>query len=578
MKKKPHPNKKKPRTPVKPRQWRDSDGGVDEALAALQRAEQALKAFENESTEQNERDSVIWIIKAQQKLWNVVTKDQGEMFEKAKDLAERVNEELFKKKQDRKNLSQAKTRSLELAERWHKTSTEQEEMKACPQVAAYLKDVLEQAEEPDISGTTEAIRVRCERALQRGGYREAKCIVYGSRRSGLATTGSDVDVCALISARKLDAAETALDLASQDRALEEEKDSALEEEIDSESHIEKLCIEVDRERTKLTHRIKAALQKDFAEVFGIAKARVPVIKAVDPTSKLCVDVVVNNRAAVQNSNMIKAIVKDPVFRAVVLLVKFWAKSRGVSEASEGTLSSYAHAVLAIQTLLREDLLQLTPQQDDVPYTITPLKGGYVPWVLASHFQYLSNFDSLGTTISLNEVTFPKVKWLQARGRRRDPLGWRFSIEDPVESVDSGRPRDLGDVLTPTGDERLRAEFDRAAKLMSHAVTHDDPSAVASLFATEATTKRLVFDNNEKEDDPSAPPGLGGPTAPPGLPPGLPPPPTGRGRGPSSRGGGRRGKQHNSRGRGQSGSRGGGRGHPRGRGAPSQKSQRVYVPV
>ena len=59
-----------------------------------------------------------------------------------------------------------------------------------------------------------------------------------------------------------------------------------------------------------------------------------------------------NAVAHANSRLLKAYGdKAPAFRALVLVVKSWAKSRGLNDASEGYLSSYAHALTCLHFCL-----------------------------------------------------------------------------------------------------------------------------------------------------------------------------------------------------------------------------------
>jgi DNA polymerase sigma len=64
-----------------------------------------------------------------------------------------------------------------------------------------------------------------------------------------------------------------------------------------------------------------------------------------------VDVTVNNRLAVINTKLLRDYgAVDARLRALVLLVKHWAKRRRVNDAYVGTLSSYAYALMCISHL------------------------------------------------------------------------------------------------------------------------------------------------------------------------------------------------------------------------------------
>eukprot|EP00927_Polykrikos_kofoidii_P086511 TRINITY_DN9717_c1_g3_i2.p1 TRINITY_DN9717_c1_g3~~TRINITY_DN9717_c1_g3_i2.p1 ORF type:complete len:1464 (+),score=182.87 TRINITY_DN9717_c1_g3_i2:96-4487(+) len=78
------------------------------------------------------------------------------------------------------------------------------------------------------------------------------------------------------------------------------------------------------------------------------QARVPVLCLLDTHSDRLVDVTANNRLAVHNARLLHAYGKlDPRCRALVLVIKRYAKTRGVSGAARGNLSSYALTLLVI---------------------------------------------------------------------------------------------------------------------------------------------------------------------------------------------------------------------------------------
>lgn len=60
------------------------------------------------------------------------------------------------------------------------------------------------------------------------------------------------------------------------------------------------------------------------------------------------DVVVNNDIALYNSRLLaKYAAIDERARQMILLVKAWAKARGLNDAPNGTPSSYCHSNLVI---------------------------------------------------------------------------------------------------------------------------------------------------------------------------------------------------------------------------------------
>ncbi len=67
-------------------------------------------------------------------------------------------------------------------------------------------------------------------------------------------------------------------------------------------------------------------------VYVYSQARVPVVKFIYPPTRTSVDVTVNNMLPLANTRLISTYCAiDPRLRALVLLVKHWAKMRGVND-------------------------------------------------------------------------------------------------------------------------------------------------------------------------------------------------------------------------------------------------------
>lgn len=80
-------------------------------------------------------------------------------------------------------------------------------------------------------------------------------------------------------------------------------------------------------------------------------ARVPILKVLDPVSSFHLDVCLNNELGHHNTNMLYAYANmESRVRPLCLLVKYWAKRRGINDAYRGTLSSYAYVLMIIQFL------------------------------------------------------------------------------------------------------------------------------------------------------------------------------------------------------------------------------------
>lgn len=85
---------------------------------------------------------------------------------------------------------------------------------------------------------------------------------------------------------------------------------------------------------------------------ALTRARVPVVKLMDPVTGISCDICVNNVLAVVNTKLLHDYARiDVRLRQLAFIVKHWAKSRGVNVTYQGTLSSYAWVILLNQLSL-----------------------------------------------------------------------------------------------------------------------------------------------------------------------------------------------------------------------------------
>lgn len=80
----------------------------------------------------------------------------------------------------------------------------------------------------------------------------------------------------------------------------------------------------------------------YTKLQALTRARVPIVKLMDPVTGISCDICVNNLLAVINTKLLRdyALI-DERLRQLAFIIKHWAKSRGVNETYQGTLSSYA---------------------------------------------------------------------------------------------------------------------------------------------------------------------------------------------------------------------------------------------
>ncbi|KAJ1475144.1 hypothetical protein T484DRAFT_3201066 [Baffinella frigidus] len=85
--------------------------------------------------------------------------------------------------------------------------------------------------------------------------------------------------------------------------------------------------------------------------FAVLSARVPVVQLKDPTTGVCADLSVQNDLPVFKSQLFKDYSSiDSRFRPLIMLVKAWAKARGINSAPQGTLNSFGYSVLVLHYL------------------------------------------------------------------------------------------------------------------------------------------------------------------------------------------------------------------------------------
>lgn len=84
------------------------------------------------------------------------------------------------------------------------------------------------------------------------------------------------------------------------------------------------------------------LEFEFLFLQALTRARVPIVKLMDPATGISCDICINNVLAVVNTKLLRDYAQiDVRLRQLAYIVKHWAKSRGVNETYQGTLSSYA---------------------------------------------------------------------------------------------------------------------------------------------------------------------------------------------------------------------------------------------
>lgn len=83
----------------------------------------------------------------------------------------------------------------------------------------------------------------------------------------------------------------------------------------------------------------------------ILQASVPIVKCTDMNTGLQCDISHLEPNALVNANHIRRYTRvDPRVRPLLLAIKYWAKQRGINDASQGTLNSFGYCLMTIQYL------------------------------------------------------------------------------------------------------------------------------------------------------------------------------------------------------------------------------------
>ncbi|CAN1188898.1 UTP:RNA uridylyltransferase 1 [Linum perenne] len=270
---------------------------------------------------------------------------------------------------------------------------------------------------------------------------EARLFLYGSCANSFGVSKSDVDVC----------------LAIEDG---------------------------DVNKSEILLRLADILQSDnLQNVQALTRARVPIVKLMDPATGISCDICINNVLAVVNTKLLRDYAHiDVRLRQLVYIVKHWAKSRSVNETYHGTLSSYAYVLMCIHFLQqRRPAILPCLQRMEATYSVTvddiecsyfdqveKLRGygsrnretiAQLVWGFFFYWAYCHDYANtvvsvrMGSTISKGEKD-----WTRRVGNDRHLI----CIEDPFELS-----HDLGRVVDRFSIRVLREEFERAANVMQH---------------------------------------------------------------------------------------------------------------
>jgi DNA polymerase sigma len=248
-----------------------------------------------------------------------------------------------------------------------------------------------------------------------------------------------------------------------------------------------LCLAIgdsDINKSEVLLKLADILQSDnLQNVQALTRARVPIVKLMDPGTGISCDICINNVLAVVNTRLLRDYAQiDARLRQLAFIVKHWAKSRGVNETYQGTLSSYAYVLMCIHFLQqRKPAILPCLQGMEATYSVTidNIECAYfdqveklydfgsrnretialLVWEFFNYWAYRHDYTDAVISVRTGNIISKRAKdWTRRVGNDRHLI----CIEDPFETS-----HDLGRVVDKYSIKVLREEFERAADIMQY---------------------------------------------------------------------------------------------------------------
>ncbi|XP_054714294.1 poly(A) RNA polymerase GLD2-like [Uloborus diversus] len=111
-------------------------------------------------------------------------------------------------------------------------------------------------------------------------------------------------------------------------------------------------IDQEVEAKNILHKVYSLfLNYSFLMKIEIIYAKVPILKFQDSVSGIEVDLNINNSVGIRNTQLLSSYARiDDRLPPLVVLVKLWARSHGINDAKNNTLSSYSLVLMVIHYL------------------------------------------------------------------------------------------------------------------------------------------------------------------------------------------------------------------------------------
>ncbi|KAI0986393.1 hypothetical protein GJ496_002836 [Pomphorhynchus laevis] len=179
----------------------------------------------------------------------------------------------------------------------------------------------------------------------------------------------------------------------------------------------------------------------FAYFPFVIRAKVPILRFTDRISGLSVDLNLNNPAGIQNTRLIKAFsTKDIRVQPLGIVIKLWAKSNKINDASQQTLSSYSLIMMTLhflQYVCNPPVIPVLDVDDDTTWLNDWDSANHEPLgvLFVKFLRYYSetfNYDRSVISVRLGQV-LSRVPNKYPRSQ-----GNLFCIEEPFELTNVAR--------------------------------------------------------------------------------------------------------------------------------------------
>ncbi|TMW57717.1 hypothetical protein Poli38472_014320 [Pythium oligandrum] len=248
-----------------------------------------------------------------------------------------------------------------------------------------------------------------------------------------------------------------------------------------------------RHKNKEIFDLEQLLKRGGCEILLVnAGSNAPIIQFFPPGSDISCDLGMGNRDGLINAELLRTYAEfDGRVRILGVLIKFWAKERGICDGSKGFLSSYVHVLLVVYYLqvrvgmlpnLQHPMLlqqskvsQRNANAGEVSFcadveaarvfhkatsSFDRATGLSIAELLYGFFVfYATEFDFETRVVSIrapDQRISKKLRWYNSSFK-----DWRISIENPVEP-----DRDAGAILEPKKQKKTLDEFQRSYELLT----------------------------------------------------------------------------------------------------------------